>query len=176
MRRMLVVLAACPLAACLMGPNYHRPAVEAPPAYRYAAEEARDTANAPWWTQFADPVLDGLVDDALAHNLNVQIAAANVEQAAAVLRQVRSPLYPQAGLRGERVRDAAEREGGAGLRLRGLAGASWEIDLWGRVRRLSESARAQVLATEEARLGVILSLVSGVANTTSSCGRSTSSW
>jgi outer membrane protein, multidrug efflux system len=165
MRRLAVVLVACPLAGCMMGPNYHRPPLETPATYRFAAAEARDTANTGWWTQFGDPVLDGLVDEALGHNLSVKIAAANVEQAAAVLKQVRSPLYPQAAYGTNASGTRRNEETGPIYGYEAFAGASWEIDLWGRVRRLSESARAQVLATEQARLGVILSLVSGVADT-----------
>ena len=96
MRRLAVVLIACPIAGCMMGPDYQRPVVEVPPVHRYEMAEARDTANTAWWKQFGDPVLDSLIDEALANNLSVKIAAANVEQAAAVLTQVRSPLYPQA--------------------------------------------------------------------------------
>ena len=173
MRRLAVALVAFPLAACMLGPNYHRPPVDVPGAYRYEVAEARDTVNTAWWQQFQDPVLDGLIAEALAHNLSVQIAAANVEQAAAVLTQARAPLYPQvnAGATGARERGS---EAGAvpipaivpnpQTSYQVLAGASWEIDLWGRIRRLSEAARAQMLATEEARRGVILSLVTSVAN------------
>ena len=86
-----VALVAFPLAACMLGPNYQRPPVELPAAYRYEVAEARDTANTAWWQQFQDPVLDGLIAEALANNMNVQIAAANVEQAAAVLTQAGHP-------------------------------------------------------------------------------------
>ncbi len=147
--------------------------MEAPEAYRYEAAEAREAANTAWWGQFQDPVLEGLIGDALAHNLTVQIAAANVEQAAALPTQARSPLYPQVNYGAE-----ASRARGSGTSAQGvpasvpnpqtsyqvLAGASWEIDLWGRFRRLSEAARAQMAATEEARRGIILSLVASVAN------------
>src|SRR5574338_1563665 len=95
MRRLAVALVVGPLAGCLMGPNYHRPVVEAPSAYRYEMAEARDTANAAWWTAFGDPVLDRLIDEALARNLDVKIAAANVEQAAAALTETRAALPPQ---------------------------------------------------------------------------------
>jgi outer membrane protein, multidrug efflux system len=164
MRRLAVVLIACPLAACMVGPNYHRPAIEAPPAFHYEMAEARDTAHAAWWKQFGDPVMDGLIDEALAHNLSVKIAAANVEQAAAVLTQVRSPLYPQSAYTATASGERQSEKIGAVYSYGALAGASWELDLWGRIRRLSEAARAQVLATEEARRGVILSLVASVAN------------
>jgi multidrug efflux system outer membrane protein len=126
--------------------------------------EARDTANTAWWKQFGDPVLDGLIEEALAQNLSVKIAAANVEQAAAVLTQARSPLYPQGSYGVSAAGERKNEELGAVYSYGALAGASWEIDLWGRVRRLSESARAQVLATEEARQGIVLSLVASVAN------------
>ena len=139
--------------------------MEVPAAYRYEVAEARDTANAAWWQQFQDPVLDGLIAEALAHNLNVKIAAANVEQAAAVLTQASAPLYPQVELRRATARESAGVRDGAdadpGQRPQPadlLPGPgrqrSWEIDLWGRIRRLSEAARAQLLATEEARRGV----------------------
>jgi outer membrane protein, multidrug efflux system len=165
MRRLAVLVVALPLAGCMMGPNYNRPKVEAPPAYRYEVAEARDTANTAWWQQFKDPALDSLIEEALAHNLNVKIAAANIEQAAAVLTRTRSQLYPQASYG---VTTSGERKSenvGSVYANDVLAGASWEIDLWGRIRRQSEAARAQVLASEEARRGVVLSLVASVANT-----------
>ncbi len=173
MRRALVPWLALGLAGCLLGPNYQRPAVELPAAHRHALAEARDTADGAWWRQAQDPVLDQLVAEALARNLNVKIAAAHVEQAAAVLTQARAPLYPQAGAGASGTRERGSQTGAvpipasvpnpqASYQL--LAGASWEIDLWGRIRRLSEAARAQLLATEEARRGVILSLVSSVAS------------
>jgi outer membrane protein, multidrug efflux system len=174
MRRLTVALVACSLAACMMGPNYHRPTVEAPPAYRSEIAEARDTANTEWWQQFQDPVLDQLIADALAHNLSVQIAAANVEQAAAVLTQTKAPLYPQVSYSGDASKGRGSETNATPIppsvanpqtSYQALAGAGWELDLWGRIRRLSEAARAQLLATEEARRGVILSLVSAVATT-----------
>jgi multidrug efflux system outer membrane protein len=172
MRRLAVAFLACSLAACMMGPNYHRPAVETPPAYRFEMAEAQDTANAAWWQQFQDPVLDQLVADALAHNLSVQIAAANVEQAAAVLTQSKAPLYPQVGYSADASRGRGSTTNAQPIpssvpnpqtSYQVLAGASWELDLWGRIRRLSEAARAELFATQEARRGVVLSLVSAVA-------------
>jgi multidrug efflux system outer membrane protein len=173
MRRLALAFVACPLAACMMGPNYQRPAVDVPAAYRYEMAEARDAANTAWWEQFQDPVLDQLIADALAHNLGVQIAAANVEQAAAVLTQTRAPLYPQASYGAEGAKQRGTESGATPVppsvpnpqtQYQVLAGASWELDLWGRIRRLSEAARAQLLATEEARRGVVLSLVASVAS------------
>ncbi len=173
MRRAMVALLAFPLAGCLLGPDYRRPDVNAPSAFRYETADARETANTIWWQQFEDPVLDELIVEALANNLSVKIAAANVEQAAAVLKQAKAPLYPQVTYGATAARERSSAGGAVSLPFeipnpqnsyQVLAGASWEIDLWGRIRRLSEAARAQVLATEEARRGVILSLVASVAN------------
>ena len=117
-------------------------------------------------------MLDQLIDTALANNLNVKIAAANVEQAAGVLTQTRSPLFPQVGYTGTGERARTPDTGIVAViphypnpqnAYQALLTASWEIDLWGRIRRLSESARANLLATDEARRGVILTLVTSVA-------------
>ncbi len=160
-------------AGCAVGPDYRRPGIDVPDAFRFSEGEAREAANGAWWTQFGDPVLDSLIDNALAGNKDVQIAAANVEQAAAILTQTRAPLFPQAGYGAEASRNRASESGSPLLYsyvknpstdLSVFASASWEIDLWGRVRRLSEAARAELLATGEARRGVILSLVSSVAS------------
>ncbi len=124
-------------------------------------------------TQFQDPVLEQLIDEALKHNTNVQIAAANVEQAAAFLTQTRSQLFPTvgygAGAQRERTREPAfasliPNYPNPASAYQAALQASWEIDLWGRIRRQSEAAYANVLATDEARRGVILTLVAQVAN------------
>lgn len=166
------VLAAA-LAGCVVGPNYKRPEVQAPAAYLYPAGQDAALADAEWWKAFDDPVLDGLIADALANSRNIRIAAANVEQAAGVLQSTRSAFYPQVGYQANAGRNRFTSDGltatATGLSnptnfYQALVGASWEIDLWGRVQRLSESAQANVLATEEARRGVILTLVANVAN------------
>jgi len=170
----VAVATSLALAGCTMGPDYVRPRVDAPATFRFEPAAAADTANTAWWKQFGDPVLDQLIADALANNLNVKVAAANVEQASAILTQTRSPLYPQISYSGigERVRSAEGQAAGQFARLpnpqtayQALLSASWEIDLWGRIRRQSEAAYANVLASDDARNGVILSLVSSVATT-----------
>ena len=171
-----VVLVACTIimAGCMIGPKYQRPVVDKPDSFRYAAKEVQDTSNLSWWRQFQDPVLDGLINEALANNKNVKIAAANIEQAAGVLTQVRSPLFPQVSYGGSAARQRGSEMNATPIpasvanpqnAFQLFAGATWEIDLWGRIRRLSESAQANLLATEEARRGVILSLVASVAST-----------
>jgi outer membrane protein, multidrug efflux system len=161
------------LAGCMVGPDYTRPAVDAPKVFIYETKDAADTVNTEWWKQFNDPVLDALITEALAHNLNVKVAAANVEGAAGVLTQTRSAMFPQVGYDalGGRARttesgvspEVARFIANPQSSYQALLNASWEIDLWGRIRRLSESARANLLATDEARRGVILSLVASVA-------------
>jgi len=73
--------------------------------YRFAPSQARDTANTAWWRQFGDPVLDGLIDEALGHNWGVRNRRGQVEAAAAVLTQVRAPLFPQVGYSAQGVRE-----------------------------------------------------------------------
>ena len=173
MRRPIAFVAAGLLAACTVGPDYRKPDVDAPASFQYLPSDAADTANVEWWKLFGDPVLDGLIDEALANNRNVRIATANVEQAAAVFTQARSSLFPQLGygLSGarERISESGVRPEFASLipnpvtAYQAALSVSWEIDLWGRIRRESEAARANLLATAEARRGVVLSLVAGVA-------------
>jgi multidrug efflux system outer membrane protein len=174
MRRAYVAFVAGVLVAgCKAGPDYHRPAVDVPKAYRYEPAQAAETANVDWWTQFDDPVLDQLIADGLANNKTIKIAAANVEQASAVLTSTRSALFPQLGYQAVAGRYKFSQNTTVALpsnlsnptnAYQVLAGASWELDLWGRIRRLTESAQANLLATEEARRGVILSLAASVAS------------
>ncbi len=171
--RVLLSFAALLLAGCMVGPDYQRPEVVAPPAFQYETRSATNTSDTLWWRQFDDPVLDALIDEALANNLNVKIAAANVEQAAAVFTQSRSPLFPQVGYGGGGERARSTEAGAVRVPIElipnpqtaytAALSVSWEIDLWGRIRRTAEAARANVLATDEARRGVVLTLVAAVA-------------
>jgi outer membrane protein, multidrug efflux system len=161
------------LSGCAMGPNYHRPEVKAPENYRFAAEATTNTlADLPWWQVFKDPILQGLIQTALTNNYDLKQAVARVEQARNFAVVAGAPLLPQIGYGGDigRGRNAlynapaslnGATESSAQLNLN----ATWEIDLWGRIRRQSEAARAQYLATDEARRGVTISLVSAVATT-----------
>jgi outer membrane protein, multidrug efflux system len=173
MRRTLIGLVfSLSAVGCMVGPDYQRPRVDAPAAFRYEIPNAVDTADTAWWRQFRDPVLDGLIAEALAANKDVKIAAANIEQAAGVLTQTRAPLFPQAGYGATAARERLSKREASPLpsgipnpqtNYQVFAGASWEIDLWGRIRRLTESAQANLLASEEARRGVVLTLVASVA-------------
>jgi multidrug efflux system outer membrane protein len=170
--RFAVLIACCTLAGCMVGPDYQRPEIAAPKTFLYEPKDVAATADLAWWKRFDDPVLDDLITPALANNRSIRIAAANVEQAAGVVTSVRSPLYPQLSYQGSGARERFA-EGNLVSLPSGisnptnafsvLAGASWELDLWGKVRRQTEAAQANLLATEDARKGVILTLVANVA-------------
>jgi multidrug efflux system outer membrane protein len=146
---------------CMMGPNYERPAVTAPAAFAHETAAAAATADTTWWNQFKDPVLDQLVLEGLAHNSDIAIAATNVDNLSAVLLQTRSQLFPQPGYG---VSGQGQHGAMPTTVYNATLSASWELDLWGRIRRQSESAFANVLASDEARRGVVLSLVATIAD------------
>jgi multidrug efflux system outer membrane protein len=165
--------AAALVGGCAIGPNYKRPVVAEPPTFRgQAAAEAASLADAPWWDAFQDPGLQALIQEALSRNYDVQIAAARVQEARANLSVARSDLYPSLdyGASAGRAKISPGVGGSAGGPApratnfySATMSASWELDIWGRVRRLNESARANLFATEDARRGVWLSLVSDLA-------------
>ena len=165
------------LSGCMVvGPDYSRPAIDTPAAYRETDPTARDLGDLAWWKQFGDPVLDALITEAVTGNYSLKIALANVEAASAILMQQRSALYPQVGYQGKGQHlNLSNQSEINGVQLGSSApnsqttyslmlSASWELDLWGRIRRLSESAQANILANDAARRGVVLSLVGSVAN------------
>jgi len=111
MRSFIVIAFTVLLTGCMVGPDYVRPVVDVPAAFRYEDRDAKETANTEWWRQFQDPVLDALINEALANNKNVKVAVANIERAAGVLVQARSPLYPQIGYGGSAARERASESG-----------------------------------------------------------------
>jgi outer membrane protein, multidrug efflux system len=168
-----IVVAASMLAGCAIGPDYKRPAIAAPPTFRgQATGEAVSFADAPWWEAFQDPILKGLIQEALRNNYDVGIAAARVQEARANLGIARSDLFPSldygasAG-RGKITPGIAGSPGGPSPTASNFYSAtmsmSWELDIWGRIRRLNEAARATLFATEDARRAVWLTLVSDLA-------------
>ena len=163
--------AICGLAlasGCVQGPDYSRPEVEVPGAYRFAQLSAESIDQPGWWNAYRDQHLDALVREALASNRDLRIASARVDEFAAILAGTRSQGLPQVGyaLSGNRSR-ASEQKIPAivdplSTTLSSVLSASWEIDLWGRIRRETEAARANLLASEEARRGVTLTLIASV--------------
>jgi len=158
------LLACCLAGGCTVGPDYVRPGIDTPEKYRFAAVEANDLANTQWWQQFHDPTLDELIRVALSDNFDVRIAAARVEEYYGFLGATRSGKFPQVGAEAA-VGSARTPPGDAADTIRVDAFASWEIDLFGRLRRLTEASRADLLASEEGRRFAVLTLVSTVAST-----------
>jgi multidrug efflux system outer membrane protein len=159
------------VTGCAVGPNYKRPPVTAPDQVRgqIGSAEAASLADKAWWEIFGDETLRSLIDESLAKGYDVRIAAARVEEARANAGIARADFFPQIQYSAQWSRS---RQSGAAFGISNIPplnlhdvnlGLSWEIDLWGRIRRASEAALAQYLGTAEARRGVMLSLVSEVA-------------
>ncbi|MGO4810355.1 efflux transporter outer membrane subunit [Cupriavidus sp. 2MCAB6] len=169
-RRLLLAACAMALGACALGPDYRRPDVAQPPQYRLDTGALTVAADSAWWDSFGDPVLNALVDAALRNNYDVRIAAARIDAFRGQLLVARSGLFPQVGLSASATRQRAGTFNGtpfASLERPGnsyqlLANASWEIDLWGRIRRQAEAAEADLWNAEYARRGVVLALAASV--------------
>jgi outer membrane protein, multidrug efflux system len=167
--KLLGAIAASTLAACAVGPNYRRPATPVDAHFVNASQPgfAEDVAVEQYWTRFADPVLNSLVDDAVAHNTDLRTAAANLQASRAVRRLAGFDLFPTATLNGSytHVLDSKQQLPFVDRRDREFDSAQgtfeglWELDLFGRVRRNVEAARADVgvsVATlQDARVSVI---------------------
>jgi outer membrane protein, multidrug efflux system len=168
-----VLIGLAILGGCAVGPNYKRPAVQTPENFRFTDSQATNSlGELPWWQVFKDPILLNLIGTALTNNYDLKQAVARVEQARNQAAAANAAFFPQAGYGGDigRGRNAlynspATLNGATETSAQLNLNATWEIDLWGRIRRSSEAARAQYLATDEARRGVMISLVSQVAST-----------
>ena len=171
----LVLSAVLALGGCAMGPNYHRPQLALPGDFRGAPAAASDPAasiaDTKWQDLFPDPTLNQMVTTALAHNFDLRIASERVQEARAQLGVTRASQYPfvdvQAGFAGTRSSTLAAFPVPAGTKLSSSyttlgAALSWELDIWGRLRRLTEAGRARYLASEEGRRAVGISLISDV--------------
>ena len=167
------VLAGALIAGCAIGPDYKRPAVAEPPTFRgQETPEAVSFADAPWWEVFQDPILKTLIQEALRNNYDAAIAAARVQEARANVGVARSDYFPSlnSNVGASRTKVGPGVLGGAGGPVPNATNfysastiMSWELDVWGRIRRLNEAARAALLATEDARRAVWLTLVSDLA-------------
>jgi multidrug efflux system outer membrane protein len=173
----VLVAGALAAAGCAaVGPNYKRPEMAPPPAYRWAAQAqaAQSIADVPWWQVFSDEALQALIRDSIAHNLDLRAAVARVQEARALSGVAKSFLYPEvnlnAGYNGDQVSRNAQPSLAASPADRTFnntsvsASMSWELDLFGRLRRNNEAAFARYLATEEGRRAVLVSLVGDVAS------------
>jgi multidrug efflux system outer membrane protein len=168
-RQLLIVVLISLAAGCTLGPDYDRPEIEEPVAYRDVIDEGPSIANVEWWTVFNDEQMVKLVEIALEENKNLAIAVARIEEARAALGFVRADQFPRidgrAGAsRGDRG-DAIFPGAGINETYILAADLSFEIDIWGKLRRSTEAARAELFATEEVRRVVIITLISDVSST-----------
>lgn len=156
---------------CVLYPPYERPVVEIPDHWRISANEASILCNVDWWKQFNDPVLDALIEEALAYNNDLSVAIARVGEFEGQLEVIRSGLYPQFSGNVEFLRQESS------LFLQPpvpgfprlfdvfacLLNASYDVDIWGQIRSASDAALAELMASEETRRTVVLTLVTAVA-------------
>ncbi len=168
----VVVLTSTVFTGCTLGPWYGRPPTAQPDTYRGQVNvaEASSFADLPWWEIFRDEALKALVEEALKNNFDLRIAAARVEQFRAIYGITRADLFPQLSYDGGigRSHNVSQLSvvvppGEESNTFRGAFDFAWELDVWGRIRHATEAALADLLASEEFRRGVILSLVSAVA-------------
>ena len=178
-RHLPMLLSVALLAGCAVGPDYERPAFDL--GSLWSADKTQnlptqglrkaDTAGERWWSLYADPVLDALIGEALEHNADAQVAAARVLEVRAQARIADADLYPtvSAGFTGKRTKSSELGTFPVGSMPRiqtdhvATLDVSYELDLWGKYRRASEAARAQLFAAESARESVRLSLTAQVA-------------
>ena len=165
-----ILLASSFLGGCMVGPNYHKPAVQTPTAYHDVREtpqaqaQAASYADLPWWQVFQDPQLQELIRTALKQNYDMQLATERINSERAQLAITRSSLFPQVQGNGN---FAGGKESNFQTKYNFLtltADAAFQLDLFGRLRRATEASRAELLATEEAQHTVTLTLVSDVAS------------
>ncbi|NTW60751.1 MAG: TolC family protein, partial [Nitrospirae bacterium] len=171
-RSIVIVMTILLLGGCAIGPDYRKPETASPPAWLVNMQQAKDTANTAWWEQFNDPALNDLIDTALRENYDLRIATARVEEYYGRYGATRADLFPQIGYGASANRTQVSEKSvlagtpGAGTPhniYQAQFSASWEIDLWGKVRRATEAAQADLMSAEDFRSGVILSLVTSVA-------------
>jgi multidrug efflux system outer membrane protein len=169
MRRLLLVLTISSLAvtACTLGPDYERPVVTPPATYRgvVAPDEAASIADLPWVERFEEPELAALIEQAVNENLDLRLALARIDEYRARAAAAKADLGPTlSGTAGAqpRARTSSDDSWLRSIYSLGLA-FTWEIDFFGRLRRASEAARADLLATEDGARAVMTSLVADVA-------------
>lgn len=162
------------LSACAVGPDYQRPHMDLPEKWRVEVQEASSLADVAWWNQFGDPELSALITAALENNYDLRVAAARVERFYALYGVARSEFFPQIDGHAAYARQKFS-EQGIPQNIPGVESThphdyyiaqgalNWELDLWGRIRRSTEAARADILSQEAARRGVILTVVTNVA-------------
>ncbi|MCE1225906.1 MAG: efflux transporter outer membrane subunit [Geobacteraceae bacterium] len=162
MRNIVSAVMVLLLCGCSVGPDYVRPDVKAPDQWNVEYKAAADLANTQWWKLFGDTVLDDLVETAVRGNLDLKSATAKVDQYLGVLDTTRSQYFPQISAGFE---PGATNSGGRTTQsYQATVNATWELDLWGKIRRSSEAAQANIVGSEAGRRAVIMTVVSNVAS------------
>jgi outer membrane protein, multidrug efflux system len=166
----VAVLASGLIAGCAVGPNYHRPAVQTPASYRDLSESsqiqppAASFADLPWWQIFQDSQLQDLIRTALKQNYDLRLATERINSGRAQLAITRSSLFPQVQANGD-FSGGREYDFQTKSNFLTLTGdAAFQMDFFGRLRRATQASRAELLATEDGRNTVLLTLVSDVAS------------
>jgi multidrug efflux system outer membrane protein len=168
---------ALTLTGCFkVGPDYQKPEIDTPKRWRFADQEARDTTNLKWWELLGDPALNRLVDRAVLGSLDLKIAAARVDEFMGLYGSTRSSLFPQifGSAAYAHSQPSSKQFNIPGLDIGKLketdptqlaASMTWELDVWGALRRANEAAFADMLTQESTKRAVILTLASDVALT-----------
>lgn len=171
-RKVFIIFIAFLFTGCAVGRDYQRPDLQIPTRWRFEDKDAKGLVNTRWWEQFNDPVLNELIETALNENKDLLIAAARVEEYGGRYVAARGDLFPKAGGEAsgtrQRVTEAGVTPPPDGVlnpypTYQTYFNASWEIDLWGKLRRATEAARADLLSMEYAHRAVLLSLTAAVA-------------
>lgn len=165
---LMISLVPAFITGCMVGPDFMRPEMDLPDKFRFSEEKSDEIVNLRWWELFNDPILQSLVTTALNENKDIRISIARIEEARAALGFTRADMYPFIDLE-------------AGANKGTLAGGrrsattdytafatplvNWELDLWGKLRRATESSRAQLLATEYTMRSIQISLIAEVVGT-----------
>ncbi|MGB6198227.1 MAG: TolC family protein, partial [Candidatus Acidiferrales bacterium] len=174
MKKLALLAFAFLLTGCTVGPNYKRPPIDTPGAYRgenpgpSSIASAESLGNEKWWDVFQDPVLQQLIRTALQQNFDVQIAATRVLQAQAQLGITRANQFPMVDAGAQVFTERNPKISSAIPAYKANAGeidlsVIWNLDFWGKYRRATEAARASLLASEWGRRAVLTSVVSSVA-------------
>ena len=156
-------------SGCLVGPKYTRPETKVPDKYYQSVEQTDSITNLPWWEVYQDSVLQSLIKSAIDENLDLMAALSRVDEARAVLGYNKANLGPSVGYGASaRLTDTRDISEGSGVTFptnsyNALGNVSWEIDIWGKLRHANRAAYAQLLATEEDRQSVYISLIAQVA-------------
>lgn len=171
-RTVFSAVAAALVAGCAVGPAYERPAPELPATWQRAPGEGATATGDRWWTLYGDPLLERLVEEALARNQDLALATARVDEARALLRIADAALAPAVDAAAQRDRTRSSERSSTPLppsvplernTTRAQLNVSYELDLWGRLSGAGAAARADLLATRAARETVRITLAAQVA-------------